>query len=376
MGGPRMSPTPDLLIVGGGPAGLATAIRARQEGFQVELLDRGRPPIDKACGEGLMPDAVARLQELGVELAERESAKIRGIRYLDGDLVAEAEFPLGHGLGLRRLELHRALLERASALGLQPRWEEKVLALHDDGVETARGRLRARWVIGADGLGSPLRRWAGLDGPAAKLRRFGVRRHFDIAPWSPYVEVYWGERCEAYITPVSQREIGVALLWSGEKSGFDGLLERFPALLNRLKGASATSRDRGCGPLHRRARAVHRGCLALVGDAAGYLDAITGEGLALAFHQAFALVEALKVEDLGQYGRAHRRIGRLPNLITGSVLWLERRPRFRRRLLRTLKADPLLFQRLLGIHARTLPPTQLGLSGVWRLAKGLAGGVS
>ncbi len=364
-------------MVGGGPAGLATAIRARQKGFQVTVLDRGTPPIDKACGEGLMPDAVQRLDELGVVLDPQRSAAFQGIRYLDADLVAEARFPGGQGLGVRRLDLHQAFLHRAQSLGVQLRFREKALALHDDGVETASGRLTASWVVGADGLTSRLRKWAGLEGRPTKQRRFGVRRHFEVKPWAPFVEVHWGDGCEAYVTPVGPQQVGVAILWSepareAQGTGFEKLLSQFPAIRSHLEGVPTLSRDRGCGPLHQRVRAVHRGNLALVGDASGYLDAITGEGLALAFHQSFALVEALEKADLAAYGRRHRKIGQIPNHLTAIVLWLEAHPRIRRRLLRALAEDPELFSRFLGIHARTLRPGQLGLSGIWRLVRGLA----
>jgi flavin-dependent dehydrogenase len=236
------------------------------------------------------------------------------------------------------------------------------------GVETDQGAFRARWIAGADGLRSRVRTWAGLDGPPAPERRFGVRRHFAISPWSDFVEVYWGPGCEAYVTPVGPEEVGVAILWSGEKNGFDGLLERFPMLRDQLQGAPAASRDRGTGPLRQNVRSVYRANLALVGDAAGYLDAITGEGMAVAFHQSAALVEALRGGDLRAYAAAHRKIVRLPDTMTALVLALEHRPGLRRRAVKALAAEPALFSRLLGIHGRTLPPRQLGIDGALRLA--------
>lgn len=360
----------DLVVVGGGPAGLATAIRARLRGLSVTVLDRSRPPIDKACGEGLMPDAVARLREIGVE---PRGLPFRGIRYFDGEIVAEGLFPHAGGLGVRRTELHQALVQRAEEVGVDLRWGVKAEGL-GAGVETDQGTFEARWIVGADGLRSHVRRWAGLEGgeEALSSRRFGVRRHFAMAPWSDFVEVYWGPGCEAYVTPVAGDEVGIALLWSEGKAGFDDLLDRIPALRAKIAGAPPSSRDRGTGPLHQRVRAVRRGNMALVGDAAGYLDAITGEGLAVALHESAALVEAIAAGDLGRYESAHRRINRLPDFMTGLVLALERRPRLRKRAVRALAAEPALFSRLLGIHARTLPPRRLGVNGVLRLAWRLA----
>jgi flavin-dependent dehydrogenase len=357
----------DLLIVGGGPAGLATAIRARLAGLGATVIDRSRPPIDKACGEGLMPDAVARLREIGVV---PRGLLFRGIRYFDRGIVAEGLFPQAGGLGVRRTELHEALVRRAEEVGVDLRWGVKAEGLREGGVETDQGILTAGWIVGADGLRSRVRQWAGLDGDAGPLLRYGVRRHFAMAPWSDFVEVYWGPDCEAYVTPVAADQVGIAFLWSGRKADFDALLASLPELRARVAGAPPASRDRGTGPLSQRARAVRQGNLALVGDAAGYFDAITGEGLAVALHESAALVEALVAGDLDRYARAHRRINRLPDFMTGLVLALEQRPRLRARAVRALAAEPALFSRLLGIHARTLPPRRLGLGALrlaWRL---------
>jgi flavin-dependent dehydrogenase len=448
------APATDLLVIGGGPAGLATAIRARLAGMSVRVIERARPPIDKACGEGLMPDAVSRLEELGVELGPHESCRFRGIRYLDGEVsqvVAEGVFPGAGGMGVRRLHLHQALARRAAELGVELCWGVAARGLApvaaDAGLATtpepamateppagpaamaatvadtagawlppARGAYTdragleiaaARWVVGADGLRSRVRQWAGLAGPPARRRRFGVRRHFACPPWSDLVEVYWGPGCEAYVTPVGSRLVGVAMLWSddrrqGRRHGmpgdgeqgvanpadgdaptrepgdgepvFDRLLAHFPALASRLAGAPAASRDRGIGPLLQRVRGVCRSNVALIGDAAGYVDAITGEGLAVALHQSAALIEVLAATpkaagapDLARYAAAHRRIGRLPDNMTALVLAIERRPWLRRRAVRALAAEPALFSRLLGIHARALPPARLGIDGALRL---------
>ena len=355
----------DLLVVGGGPAGLATAIRARLAGLGALVLDRSQPPIDKACGEGLMPDAVARLREIGVE---PRGFPFRGIRYFDGEVLAEGLFPQAGGLGVRRTELHAALVRRAEEVAVDLRWGVKAEGLGPEGVATDQGTFAARWIVGADGLRSRVRQWAGLEAGEGSRRRFGVRRHFAMPPWSDFVEVYWGEACEAYVTPVGGDQVGIAMLWSGGKAGFDDLLARIPALQARVAGVPVSSQDRGAGPFHQRVRGVRRGKVALVGDAAGYLDAITGEGLAVALHESAALIAALLAGDLRPYAAAHRRINRLPNTMTSLVLALERRPRLRSRAIRALAAEPALFSRLLGIHARTLPPRRLGVDGALRLA--------
>lgn len=386
-----MSRRTRLVVVGGGPAGLATALHARRAGLRATVLDRAHPPIDKPCGEGLMPDGAAALRGLGVALPVSEAYPFRGIRYLDGGTVAEGRFPPpgAHGLGIRRTALHRAMVERAEAAGVELLWGERVvelLATADRvGVRTASGReVRGGWLVGADGLLSAVRRHAGLDGPEVpdRARRFGVRRHVRLTPWTDLVEVHWSDGCEAYVTPVGPETVGVALLWRADLEGvggFDDLLARFPRLTECLAGVRPASRDRGCGPLAQRVRAPARGRIALVGDASGYLDAITGEGLSLAFHQAEALVEtiagceAADTVDLAPYARAHRRIRRLPEALIRLLLFAERRPALRRRLIRALAAEPALFERLLGIHARTLRPRDLGVGGALRIVRRIVG---
>ncbi|MCG8462334.1 MAG: NAD(P)/FAD-dependent oxidoreductase [Holophagales bacterium] len=379
----------DLLVVGGGPAGLAVAIAARLRGLGARVLDRRQPPIDKPCGEGLMPDGLACLYRLGVEVV---GWPIRGIRYLDFDgprpVRVSGSFPspsgeaASRGLGVRRTALHAALVSRARDLGAELEWGTRVTGSSAASlgelaeVQTSAGTRRARVVVGADGLRSKVRSWAGIglgETEPRRRQRFGVRRHFRARPWSDHVEVYWAEASEAYVTPVSCDEVGVAILWSGSKGDFDHHMERFPELGQRLAGAEHLSRDRGMGPLRQRPKTVVRGNVALVGDAAGYLDAITGEGLSLAFHQAEALVRSMAEGDLGSYARRHRRIVRLPEALTGLLLLVERRPWLRRRVLRAFEKDPRLFERFLAVHCREAPAWALGPEAprlLWRLARG------
>jgi len=358
----------DVVIAGGGPAGLTTAIAARLQGLQVIVLDRARPPVDKACGEGLMPDGVEVLRSLGVDLQEVDSHPFRGIRYIDDQMAAEGLFPDAPGLGIRRTGLHGALRHRAEAVGVDLRWGVQARGILAGGFETDSGPVRGRWLVGADGRASRIRKWAGLGRRPARRGRFGVRRHFELEPWSDLVEVHWGDGCEAYVTPVGESMIGVALLWSGKTATFDELLRSFPDLQRRLGNAPVASKDRGAGPLQQRRRAVISGDLALVGDASGYLDAITGEGLALSFRQAVALVDAIVAGDLGRYVVAHRRIVRYPNAITRLLLVVERHPRLRRRVMRSLAADSSLMSRFLALKMRVGGPRVFGSDGLLPLA--------
>lgn len=348
----------DLVVVGAGPAGLATAIRARQRGMQVRVVDCRKPPIDKACGEGVMPDGVELLGRLGVEIDPARRRPFVGIRYLDGDRIAESRFPGAAGWGIRRTVLHRALVRRAESAGVELVW----------GVSVGE-RPRSRWVVAADGLRSPLRRAAGLEGQPSRTRRFGSRRHFATPPWTDHVEVYWADAGEAYVTPVDGDTVGVAYLWTDRKPTDAPLAGLFPALADRLAGAAAITNERGAGPLQQRVRGVVAGNLALVGDAAGYLDAITGEGISVALHEAFAVVDAVVRGDLRSYATAHRKIVALPNAMTRLLLAIERRPALRRRVIGALAAEPDTFRRLLAIHARAAAPRSLGIAPAMRLLR-------
>ncbi len=118
-----MGNSTDVFVIGGGPAGLAAAIAARQQGFRVMVADGAQPPIDKACGEGLMPDGLAALERLGIQLPIGEAYPFRGIRFLSAELSSEARFPDGGcGLAARRPSLHRVMMERAEQLGVDFLW--------------------------------------------------------------------------------------------------------------------------------------------------------------------------------------------------------------------------------------------------------------
>lgn len=342
----------DVLILGGGPAGLATGIAARRKGLSATVVDCAGPPIDKTCGEGLLPAAVSALTELGIAVDSRLGVPFKGIRFSDENTSVEARFACGYGVGLRRDELHRLLIDRAAAAGVSLRWGARVSEIQRDGLRIEGEFHQCRWLIGADGPRSAVRKAAGLD-PArpAKLPRFGFRRHFAMAPWSEMVEVHWGERVQLFVTPTGAADVCVVALTSDPHLRLDRALERFPHIAARLRRARAVSRETGAVTFFSRARRVAWGNIALVGDASRSIDAISGQGLSMAFQEAVALAGAIANENLAEYQDAHARITKTPARITRLLMLMDANPPFRRAALKTLSSWPWLFSKLMSMHA-------------------------
>jgi flavin-dependent dehydrogenase len=359
----------DVLVIGGGPAGLAAAIAVRKQGFDVIVADGAEPPIDKACGEGLMPDTLAALRGLGIEVDECEGYPFRGIRFLGHGTEVEANFPTGQGIGVRRPVLHQKLVEQACAAGVSFRWKTSITGLHPNGVVVGRKVLGARWIVGADGIRSRVRRWAGLEPHTLGEPRYAFRRHYCVKPWSDCMELYWGESAQAYVTPVGRHQVCIVLMSRDPTVRFPSIETHFPRLAKHLAQAASAGTERGAVTLTRRFERVYCGRVVLIGDASGTVDAITGEGLRLNFDQAKALADALKAGDLGRYQAAHRRLARRPRFMGHLMLMLDRHPELRARAMRAMAANPEVFARLLAIHVGATSPRHLATTGTllgWR----------
>ncbi len=351
----------EVFVVGGGPAGLAAALAARKAGLDVIVADSAHPPIDKACGEGIMPDGLAVLERLGVRLDVSKAAPFSGIRFINGSQQVEARFRHGLGLGLRRTTLHQQLVNAATRAGVHLLWDRRVRALADGRVLLDGQTVRCRWVIGADGENSRIRQSAGLGHSRDERIRFGFRQHYRVKPWSEFVEVHWGDCGQMYVTPIAPDEACVAFITSQETLRLPEAIRHFPQLALCLAEAVPEGQSRGAVTASRFFRRVHHKNVALIGEAAGSVDAVTGEGLAVAFRQATALGGALTASDLSLYGAAHRRVMRLPRAMAALMLTMDRHPVLRRRVFSAFEAQPEIFARMLAIHTGDVSPVDFGL---------------
>lgn len=354
----------DVLIVGGGPAGLAAAIAASQKGFRVVVADGARPSIDKVCGEGLMPEAALALGALGVKLAEDECHAIRGVQFADAGATFRADYGYANGLGVARTRLHERMIARAEECGVPLLWGTPITGIHAQGAISNGKLLRAKWIIGADGARSRVRRWIGLETAGTKPSRIGIRRHYLMQPWSDFIEISWGRASQAYVTPISPKEVCVVLISKRAGLQFDEGLKEYPELAGRLADQAQLGRERGASTSMFQLKRVFRNNVALIGDASGSIDAIAGQGLALSFQQGLALADALEQGNLKLYQESHRSVFYRPRQLARLLLLLSRWDSVRGATFRMLQMAPKVFEMLHAYHMAVKRPIPASLAKV------------
>jgi flavin-dependent dehydrogenase len=349
----------DVVVIGGGPVGASLGMLLPRAGLRAVVLDRAQFPRDKPCGEGLMPSGAAVLRDLGVDLAAEGFPPVRGVRYrLHGGGTAFAAFA-GPGFGVRRLRLDALLAERAgvccgvAATGLRAR---------PDGVEveTASGTLRARALVGADGLRSQVRAWMGWERPPRSPRRHALVGHWEF-PGHELDEItvtLLGD-VEVYVAPCSSSELLAAVL--GPRGSLrlpeSTVMDSYRQIVTRahpeLRDSGLSGRVWGAGPFRTAPANVATGRVFLAGDAAGFCDPLTGEAMAAGLAQARALAGFL-AEDVdsaaARYRRWHRTQWRRRRVVGGLALALTGSDGLARRAMAGLARRPAALERLLEVN--------------------------
>jgi geranylgeranyl reductase family protein len=375
----------DVAVVGAGPAGATTALLLRRLGHDVVLLDEARFPRDKICGEALSPGAWRLLEALGAaaEIAAAGAYPLAGMRLTapDGRSFA-GRYDGGRttGFAIRRQQLDAILLRRARDAGVEVVEGARVTALHRDAAGTVQGvdvqregilrPLRARLVIGADGRRSRIARSLGLLHEAAWPRRFAVRGHWEgVAGLTHFGEMHVGRDGYCGLAPLGPDSANITFVLEQPQMRVAGRdLDRFyldsfrrwPRVRERLQQAALVTVPRAIGPLALTSRGTWAPGVLLVGDAAGFLDPFTGEGVALALRGAALAAEVGHAHleglgDLAAYGRAHHELAREKFRFNRLIQWLIGHPAAANLAARALARLPALADRLVGIAGDCLP---------------------
>lgn len=371
--------TADVLIAGGGIAGSSLAIMLGRKGFAVQLFERAEYPREKPCGEGLMPGGVAVLDHLNVT-SSVGGTRFRGVRYHCNGRTVEGNFPrqagFGQtGIGQRRRVLDHVLYSEAAATpGVHIYTGSRV-----EGPVVENGRVRglivggkrmlAPLVVGADGMHSTIRQKLGLSCPPRR-GRFGIRAHFRLSErkeQSDRVEIFVGQGKEIYVTPLPDHEINVIALGDAGPNREDtevSLLQRceeFPELASLMEGAQQVSATIGASPLTGGAIAGVALGGVLLGDAAGFVDPVTGGGMTQALMAAELLAGYIAENKLGEddwlwsFERERRKMLRGYVLLTQAILRLSDKPQLTDVVLSLLARWPALLSHGLAVSAGTKP---------------------
>lgn len=287
-----------VIVVGGGPAGAATALALARKSIPVVVIERAKFPRRKVCGEYLGAGAVAALDALGLGDAVRGAAKpLRGVRIIaPGVQTLELALPQT-ALSLSRERLDALILDAARSAGAQLVHARAEDLLFDENASVCgivirsedgeRRPLRGRFVVGADGLGSLVARKLGVIQPIPRSARFAVGGHYrGLGDLDGCVEMHSGRDGYFALNPLNADLANVMVVARKDRLG---TWSRVIDLTAAMRVGARVS----IGPLaHRVSRAALRGAL-LVGDASGFVDPFTGQGVYLALRGADRAAEAL-----------------------------------------------------------------------------------
>jgi flavin-dependent dehydrogenase len=393
------APRVDVVVVGAGPAGAATAILLAEHGLHVIVLDRGSLPRPKICGEYLSPEAGRVLDRLGVLKAVdvAGAAAIHGMRITapDGTAITGHYRDVGawrpyrqHAMGVARETLDGALVERVRALPVDLREHARVVDLIvEQGVVTgvrfadrdARVHdVRARLVVGADGRASVVAERLGCRRPHALRRMALVTYVAGLESCRDLGEIFVDPPDYAILNPIAPDRVNLALVvplahavrWSDRLDDFMAArVRQLPHLARRLAGATRVAPIRALGPLAHRVAPPKTGGVLLVGDAGGFYDPFTGEGVFTALRSAelavATIVRALASGDvsaraLAGYERARREVFSGKERVTQALQFLIRHRRLANFAVRALARRPAALDALLGVFGDYVPPRALG----------------
>lgn len=399
---------PDVVVVGAGPAGSAAAAVLARRGCRVVILDRARFPRPKPCGDYLNPGCVAVLDRIGAGgMVAGAAIPVPGMRIVAPDgTQATTRFSGGTGYALRRSVLDHLLVNHAAEAGAVALEEASVVRIDREAgwvcvtAERGRGRdrmerYRARLVIGADGLRSKVARMIGAGDPPLRGRftvggyLAGLEPAADDARGHPPGELHLARTryCGAAYLPDGLANVTIALgrqellTWRGSlETRYWASLRSFPGLADRVGRANLVGGLRSTGPLaFCRRRAASRGVL-LAGDAAAFLDPMTGQGLYLALRGGELAAEAAAAalnsggttpRSLAAYERTRRRAFGEALLLSRILQYLAFRPPLAAHAMRRMAAHPDLGTRFIdavgnvpGASSMLHPGFVAGLLGV------------
>jgi menaquinone-9 beta-reductase len=348
----------NLAVIGGGPIGLYLAICLANRGNKVTLYEKGRWPVDKVCGQGIMPSGVNHLKEIGLNFNSFNSFEFNSIEYIDKDTNVVGKLG-GKGIGIERSKLSQLLFLEAKKnpnINLHSNTKiEEINEKRNKYIITLNNKEQDfDYIFACDGLNSFIRKKIGLEGKRSSPNRIGARVHFDVKPWTNRVQVYWDKSVEAYVTPVGNNKVEVAFLWyeNAIERGpqlLDRLLDKFPNLKWKVPNHKLSNDFRGYGPFKTIGSKIKKKNVFLVGDSYKFLDGITGEGISLGIKSANII--AKNFSSFGFIQKAKINLIYLNySLWVQSALIMSRKPALRKIILKILKKYNNAFNFILQLN--------------------------